>query len=385
MHKYTFGLIGDNLEIKKDIRFDINNKGKIANLTYKECKNELNLREDINNFFLLPGLINSHVHIGDSFAKERGYNMELIDMVSPPNGLKHILLENISPEIKINGIKQAALEMLSNGITFFMDFREEGVKGITILKDALNESPIKYQVYGRFNSIEEIKQIFQQADGIGLSSYKIINLGIKKELQNNKEIYKKLIACHHAEERRKPKLFKEILKDKLIQILIHGTQLLESDLEDLQNKNISLILCPRCNGYFGVGFPPIREVLKLNIPVSIGTDNIMINSPNLFEEIRYLSLIFKVLNRGNKKPTLSARELLKMITINAARNFRVQNQVGSIQEGKDADFFLINLNDPNYYSFTLTKDIIYPLIVQRTQTSNIKKVYIKGEKVFERK
>lgn len=385
MHEYKFGLVGDNLELKKDIRFDVSDQGKIKNLSYEECENQLDLTRKAGNFLLMPGLINSHVHIGDSFAKERGYNKGLIDVVAPPNGLKHLLLEKISPEIKINGIKQATLEMISNGIIFFMDFREGGAQGIKILKDALKDNSIKYQIYGRFNNIEEIEHIFREADGIGLSSYKNLDNPIKKKLRKNKEKYKKLIACHHAEKRRKPKLFEQILKDNLIQILIHGTQLLESDLKKIKNKNISLILCPRCNGYFGLGFPPIEEIVKLNIPVSIGTDNIMINTPNLFEEIRYLSLIYKVLNKSNEKLYLSARELLKMITINAARNFRVQNQVGSIQEGKNADFFLINLNDPNYYSIPLPKDLIYPLIVQRTQTSNIKKVYINGEKIFERK
>jgi cytosine/adenosine deaminase-related metal-dependent hydrolase len=385
MPEYKFGLIGDNLELKKNIRFDISDQRKIKNLTYEESDNQLDFTENADNFLLMPGLINSHIHIGDSFAKERGYDKGLIDVVAPPNGLKHLLLEKIPPEIKIKGIKQATLEMLSNGITYFMDFREEGTQGITIIKDALKDSSMKYQIYGRFNTIEQIEPIFQEADGIGLSSYRNINTPIKNELRKNKEKYKKLIACHHAEERRKPKLFELILNDDLVQILIHGTQLLGSDLKKLKQKKISLVLCPRCNGYFGVGFPPIEEIIKLNIPISIGTDNIMINSPNLFEEIRYLSLIYKVLNKANKKLYLSARELLKMITINAARNFRVQTQVGSIQEGKDADFFLINLNDPNYYSMPLTKDLIYPLIVQRTQTSNIKKVYINGEKIFERK
>ena len=39
--------------------------------------------------------------------------------------------------------------MLSNGITCFIDFREEGVKGVNLLKKALEKSPINYLVLGR--------------------------------------------------------------------------------------------------------------------------------------------------------------------------------------------------------------------------------------------
>jgi 5-methylthioadenosine/S-adenosylhomocysteine deaminase len=73
-----------------------------------------------------------------------------------------------------------------------------------------------------------------------------------------------------------------------------------------------------------------------------------------------------------------------MITIDAAKNFGIQESVGSIEEGKDADFLLLNLNEPNFYCSNINKELIYPLIIQRTQSTNIKKVYIKGEKVYER-
>ena len=66
------------------------------------------------------------------------------------------------------------------------------------------------------------------------------------------------------------------------------------------------------------------------------------------------------------------------------RNFKIEKNLGSISKGKMADFFLINLNDPNFYSINIDINKVYPLIVQRTKSENVKKTYIKGECVFER-
>ncbi len=381
---FTYGLIGNELDLKKDIRFKIDEKGKIKDLEYKSFKGEINLNDNDPKTILMPGLINSHVHIGDSFAKEKGFNKDLIEVVAPPDGLKHTLLRNIPLEIKKKGIKSAAIEMMSNGITFFMDFREEGIEGITTLKNALKKNPIRKLILGRFETTEDIEVIFQEADGIGLSSYKNITPQIKANLQKSKAHYKKLITTHHAEVKRREERLKAIIDDGLVDIIVHGTQLEENDLKRLKETNISLIFCPRSNGYFGLGFPPIREVLNLNIPVSLGSDNIMNIRPDLFEELRYLLLIYKIIGKHHSKSNINARELLKMITINAARNFGIQKSVGSIEEGKEADFFLIDLNEPNFYCSNVSEDHIYPLIIQRTQPNNIKKVYIQGDKVFER-
>ena len=100
--------------------------------------------------------------------------------------------------------------------------------------------------------------------------------------------------------------------------------------------------------------------------------------------MRYLHNIFKVLNKEEKDLYLNAKDLLKMVTINAAKNYRLDNNIGSIEIGKYADFFMVSLNDINFYSIKMDYNLIYPLITQRLKSENIKKVFIKGEQVFKR-
>ena len=381
-----YGLIGNDLELKKDISIEVDKDGKIITISYENITNNIDISRKERSSLLVPGLINSHIHIGDSFAKEEGFNKDLIDVVAPPNGLKHKLLRTISNEIKREGIKKAVLEMLANGITFFVDFRENGLKGVDLLKETLKNSPINKLILGRDNNSVDVETVFKNADGLGFASYKHLSPIIKEKLSSLKKEYsKKIIACHDAELSRNEILFNEILNDDLINVIIHGTHYTRGDLERIRDRNISIVLCPRCNGYFGVGFPPINEINSLKIPVSLGTDNVMTNTIDLFEEMRYLYRISRVLSTDKSNNNLSSKDLLKMVSINAAKNFGLEEEFGSISEGKFADLFLLNLSDPNYYSYKINHKNIYRIIVQRSKSENIRKTYIKGEVVFERK
>lgn len=185
---------------------------------------------------MIPGFINSHVHIGDSFAKELGFNRELSEIVAPPFGLKHKLLRQTPEEFIITGIKKAILEMLSNGITCFVDFREGGVKGVNLLRKTLNQASINCLIYGRFMDESEIELIFELADGVGLASYDQISMNNKKYVVKSKQGSKKMIACHCAEKIRDPNLLDDIFSDNLVDVIIHGTKLIKKDLVKIQNE-----------------------------------------------------------------------------------------------------------------------------------------------------
>lgn len=378
--KCDYGLIGDEFELQENIEIKINEDGRISQLSFTKPKNNLKIRKS-QTTLMIPSLINSHIHIGDSFAKEKGYNKNLTEVVAPPDGIKHQLLLNTSKDVKIEGILKTAEDLLQNGITCFIDFRENGMEGINLLKKVLLNFPIDYLTLGRFKDEKQVTPVYNLADGIGLVTYSQVTPLIYEELKKCKETSKKIIACHCAEKSRDESLIKKIFNEGLVDVLVHGSQFIEEDLVKIREHNLSLIICPRCNGYFGVGFPPIPEILKLKMQISIGTDNVMANSPDLFEELRYLYRISRVIDN---KQLMEAKSMLKMITINAARNFELDKDIGSIKEGKFANFIIFNLNDPNLHVYPLEIQDIYPLIVQRVKSSNILRTYYRGNVVFER-
>ena len=114
------GLVGDNLEVKRNLFLTIS-KGIIQDIEVEipNKKGKIQYPDSL----LIPGFINAHVHIGDSFAKDRGLNCSIQELVEPPDGLKHQLLNEVSDEVIKLGINYAIQEMIASGTTTFVDFR----------------------------------------------------------------------------------------------------------------------------------------------------------------------------------------------------------------------------------------------------------------------
>ena len=147
-----YALIGDNLDLMKNVSIEIDNEGKITNISHEDPEENLHSLKTDQSTLMIPGLINSHVHIGDSFAKELGFNRELSEIVAPPFGLKHKLLRQAPEEVIITGIEKAILEMLSNGITCFIDFREGGVEGVLNARMNVDEALVCSSVKGELRA-----------------------------------------------------------------------------------------------------------------------------------------------------------------------------------------------------------------------------------------
>ena len=115
------------------------------------------------NCVIVPGLINAHTHIGDSFAKDRGLECTIQELVEPPNGLKHQLLGKVTDDVLKMGIDNAIQEMIASGITTFVDFRESGEGGIHTLKEVLEKKVINAIICGRpFPKLDSLPRLMHQ-------------------------------------------------------------------------------------------------------------------------------------------------------------------------------------------------------------------------------
>lgn len=373
-----YALIGEDLDFKKNVLIEISEKGLIEEIIESKELGEQNLLGK-DKSILIPCFINSHTHIADNFGKELGLNKPIKDVVSGSESIKHRILKESADNLVIRGIQCAIDEMLSNGITFFIDFRENGINGVELLRRASEHSPIGMKILGRPTSTDNESEVFKLADGLGFPSCSKINSTAVKKLLKNGSINNKIIAAHISETKREKYALDFLLSEDIVDVFVHGTHFTKEDLIMIKNQNKKIVICPQSNGYFGVGFPPLKEMLELGLEISLGTDNLMAVKPDFFEEMRYIYKMSKI-----EAPNFSimSKDLLKMATINAAKNLRLEKERGSISEGKFADFFALNLNDSNY--FGINDKNILDIIVHRTSSVNIKKVYVKGHVAFER-
>jgi cytosine/adenosine deaminase-related metal-dependent hydrolase len=110
----------------------------------------------------------------------------------------------------------------------------------------------------------------------------------------------------------------------------------------LAATGVGVAHCPRSNGYLGCGVAPLQELLEAGVNVSIATDSpASTPSLDLFDEIR--SAIVGARARAGRPDALLASRALELATLGGARVLRMDDRVGSLVPGKEADLTVISL------------------------------------------
>jgi cytosine/adenosine deaminase-related metal-dependent hydrolase len=343
-------------------------------------------------------------------------------MINPIYGIKKKILNKSYKEHLKYFTRTSAISMMLKGTICFIDFREGGPEGIELVKESIQDLPIKSVILGRIEyyfdlkkilkdkkqiekedneklnnlselSLESLSKVLKSSDGLGLSganentdySLEQYKFKVKEFNNNNKNNKKKIIAIHAAESKSTIKFSKSLTGKTEVEriinflkpdVLIHMTQATLQDLTLALHNNIGIVLCPRSNGILGNGIPDVLTMLKLGFKISIGTDNVMLNSPDLLRELDYLwkvvkSQSFKYFN------SLTPKELLKMITVNPGEMFNLNS--GSIQIGKCADLLFID----KYHIDLQPIHNIHSSIIHRLSYRAIKAIMINGRFINE--
>jgi len=353
-------LYGNNLKfIEKTDVLITNNTFQKINSKIKPAKDKI---VDCDGLLLIPGLINSHTHIGDSIAKDIALDKDPDSKINPIFGIKQKILKETEPRKLIYYMRKTMKSMLKKGTTTFVDFREGGLDGVLLMQKALSNTPIRSIILGRieyYQSKEQIKRnipipqsyqnqidtLLKNCDGIGISGS---NENSDSSLKQFSKI-KKIRAIHCAEtkqsylkskqttRRTEPKRSMLLKPD----FLVHMTYASKSDLKFVSKKIKGIVVCPRANASLAEGIPNIVQMMEMDCNVAIGTDNVMINSPDMFREMDFL---WKT-TMGIHQKRIEPKTILKMATVNAGK--LLNKKIGCIKEGYLADAIFIKKNDAN--------------------------------------
>lgn len=327
-----------------------------ASLPVSETFGKLNQKKgkaiDCEGLLLVPGFINMHTHIGDSIAKDVTLSGTVDNKIHPVLGAKQRILKQSNPEHLISFMKNTCHSMIRKGITTFVDFREGGSYGVVLLQKALEHKPIRGVILGRVESYHDHAQIKKNlplsgdikknlaavikiSDGIGISG---ANENSDSALQYYSKT-KKIRAIHSSETKQSILVSKKITKrtetERALQMkphfMIHMTYAGMADLKKVAKKTRGIVICPRANSSLAEGIPNFEAMQNAGCKVAIGTDNVMINSPDMFREMDYL---WKV-HMGLHQKRIDPKEILKMATVNGG--MLLGKKIGSIQPGFLAD------------------------------------------------
>lgn len=297
---------------------------------------------------ILPAFVNAHTHIGDSIAKDAGGDLTLEELVAPPDGLKHRLLRTASRDHLIEGMRRSMRFMEATGTGTFIDFREGGIDGVAAIREAARGQEITPIVLGR-----ETPEVLPEADGFGASGAADGEFGRERRATAEAE---KLFGIHAGEVSPadiNPAL--DLDPDFLVHLVTADTV----HLERIDDSEIPVVVCPRCNAATGVGLPPIESLLD-HTTVALGTDNVMLASPSMFREMAFVDAIADV----------SAETILGMATWAGADIAGLD--CGEISEGKLGRLLVLDGHSDNLAG---TQDIVRT-IVRRAGSSDVEFVVL---------
>jgi cytosine/adenosine deaminase-related metal-dependent hydrolase len=116
--------------------------------------------------------------------------------------------------------------------------------------------------------------------------------------------------------------------------VVHCVHVTPSDAEILRQREVTAVLCPRSNDRLAVGRAPVHLLKKAGIPLALGTDSLASNdSLSLWDEMRFL--------RRQFPEVFTPEELLELATMGSARALHLQQEIGSLEPGKLADFLVV--------------------------------------------
>ena len=350
---------GKIIQIKKDAK-----EGKII---------------DVDGAVVCPSFINGHIHIGDSIIKDDGYGLSLSEMVKPPDGVKHKALANATDEELIHAMKESMWDMVNSGTTHFIDYREGGIRGVELLRKACKDIPIKPIILGRDDSFYgddpdlgkvkiAIRRLLKVADGIAPSGFGEITQDVANLIVDECSKQGKISSIHVAEsESNQIESLNEFNKTEIekginsnFSQLVHLTNPKNNDLELVSKSSSNIVVCPRANATLNVGVCRLNEMLGLGIRPLLGTDNVMLNSPNMLRELEFTLKLMSVYYKSYINP----QQLLQMATTNVCSN-GVNNiiQKSVIDEGNCAEFIIFKSFSKNPYlnicNRLETKNILY--------------------------
>ncbi len=341
---------------------------------------------DAKGMVILPGLIDTHVHLAQAMLRGCADDTSLIDwlqkFVWPLQGNYDAQDGKASAEL-------CMLEMIKSGTTTFLEsllHTRYGFDGIaasvetTGMRGILSKTVMGIPGYGAAGGImhpgmvedgetclREVEGYFNRWNGkangrIGVW-YGARSLGgctpeLYRQIATGAKTLKTGVTMHLNEVREDAdytkrefgKLPAEFMDDVGLVgpnvVYAHGVWLTEPEWKILAKKGASVAHCPSSNMKLASGIAKIPEMIRSGVNVGLGCDGgPSNNSYDMIREMKFASLLQKA--RLLDPLVMDAETVLELVTINGARALGLDKEIGSLEVSKRADLILVSFRNPH--------------------------------------
>jgi 5-methylthioadenosine/S-adenosylhomocysteine deaminase len=155
--------------------------------------------------------------------------------------------------------------------------------------------------------------------------------------------------------------------------LAHCVWVDEAEQELLARHDVKVLHCPGSNLKLGSGIAPVTEMRARGISVSLGADGAACNNQlDMFAEMR-LAAGLQAVRSGPR--ALTASDVLTMATREGARALGLHDEIGSIERGKRADFIVVDRDRPHL----ATSPDPFSAVVYAARPSDVRTTVVDGE------
>ncbi|WP_313288403.1 guanine deaminase [Stutzerimonas nitrititolerans] len=120
-------------------------------------------------------------------------------------------------------------------------------------------------------------------------------------------------------------------------VFAHGVHLCDDECRRLGETGSAVAFCPTSNLFLGSGLFDLEKVEGFGVRVGLGTD---VGAGTSFSQLQSLNEAYKVMQLQGKK--LDPFKSLYLATLGGARALYLDDRIGSLQPGKDADFVVLD-------------------------------------------
>jgi len=345
--------------------------GRIAALlpvAAADTRYEARERLALPHHVLLPGLVNAHTHAAMTLfrgiADDVPLQIWLEQHIWPREG------RFASPEFVYDGARLAAAEMLRGGVTccndmyFFPDasaraFLEVGMRAMLGLPVLDFPTPYAADPDGYLQQGLAIRDALKNEPRLAFSLSPHAPYTVGDATWDKIVVYARQldlpIQTHLAETAHEVAQAREqhgrTPLDRLHAlgatgpgfIAIHGVHLSAGDIGLLATQGCHVVHCPISNMKLGSGIAPVASLLAQGVNVALGTDGAASNNRlDLFGEMRVATLLAKVAT--GDPSVLPAQQALHCATLAGARALGLDQDIGSLVVGKQADIVAVDLS-----------------------------------------
>jgi 5-methylthioadenosine/S-adenosylhomocysteine deaminase len=328
--------------------------------------------------YLLPGFIQTHIHLCQTLFRGYADDMPLLDWLKRrvwPLEAAH------TPSTLRASARLASAELLLSGTTtvltmetvhdtdvVFETLAETGLRAIVgkCMMDSDSEVPRRLQE-ATTASIDESLALMKRWNGAAGGRLRAafaprFAVSCSRELLEAvghlSHQQQAIVHTHAAENRDEVEVVRrlsggfsnlEYLADTGLATphlcAAHCVWVTDREQDLLAERGVKVLHCPGSNLKLGSGIAPIAQMRRRGISVSLGADGAACNNRlDMFEEIRLAAALQAVCDVPG---ALSAKDAIFMATREGARAVGMDAEVGSIEPGKRADLILVDRNRPH--------------------------------------